>query len=259
MFGRFDGSEPVNPPKVGVHALLRSVGMADDPPVGPDLPKLRRIGAVIVPRLRFMTVGLVGLVLLTACGDTFVPPAAVVNGVRIAQDALEGRLNLLLTDPTLAAQVSGAGGKVRRADLTRQVLGFMIRQQIIEAYARAHAITVSEAEVEQSLQEAIQQVGGQEAFEQELRRRGLTVENVRRNIAEALLSNRVRDDVALARLGASGTPTPEQADQAFGDWIREQLGRADIEVNPRFGGFDVEQATVCRIVSTAGDLSCGEA
>jgi hypothetical protein len=54
-------------------------------------------------------------------------------------------------------------------------------------------------------------------------------------------------------------PSPEELNQAFGQWLREEMAGADIEVNPRFGALDLDQLSVCRVVSTSGDTSCSTA
>ncbi|HJP66237.1 MAG TPA: SurA N-terminal domain-containing protein [Actinomycetota bacterium] len=204
--------------------------------------------------LKLSALVVAGLV-LSSCGGTFVPPAAVVNGVAISQAAVEDRLEAALADPSLAGQLTGPSGGERKADIARQVLALLIRQQILAGYAETHRVTVTGAEIQQSLSQAIEQIGGQAQFNHELKIRGLTVADVRENIRQVLLAQKVQQAVVTA----SGTPTdvsPQQADQIFTQWLTTELRRADIEVNPRFGAFDVKRATVCRLSSTAGDVTC---
>jgi hypothetical protein len=209
--------------------------------------------AVIPLRLAFGAFG--ATVLLSGCSGPLTPPAAIVNGVRISQDTVEERLEAALADPSLAAQLTGSDAAERKADIARQVLSLLIDQQVIGRYAGTHHISVAPNEVEQSLRDAIDQLGGQAAFDRELRIRGLTVDDVRENIRQGLIGQKVQQAVVQAS-GAPANVTPQQAAQIFGQWLEAQLRRADIEVNPRFGDFDVKRATVCRISSTAGDVSC---
>jgi hypothetical protein len=201
---------------------------------------------------------LLAAVLLSGCSNTFVPAAAIVDGVKISQDTLEARYqrNLALADPTAAAQIKAPGAVARRADFTRQVLSSLILEQIIEGYATEHHLKVTAAEINRELNSEIAQLG-QARFQQELKRRGLVVADVRESIREFLLQNKVRDDVT------KGLPADAQADQVnqfLNAWLQKRLTNADIEVNPRFGTFDPKSASVCRIVSTAGDLApgCGQ-
>ncbi len=183
----------------------------------------------------------------------------MVNGFEISQEALDDEVRLALTDPNLAAQVGGPGGVVRRTELTRQVLSFLIRQRIIETFARARQITVSESEVDVEFTATVDQIGGQAAFDRELRSRGLTPQDVRDNIERALLANKVVDAVGQQELSGPTDPTPEELNQVFGEWLRDEMAAADIEVNPRFGALDLEAGAVCRVVSTSGQTSCTSA
>jgi hypothetical protein len=180
----------------------------------------------------------------------------VVDGFEISLEVVDDQVGLALTDPNLAAQVAGAGGAERRADLTRQVLAFLIRQHIIEEFAREQGISVSASEIDTELASTVEQVGGQAAFDRELRGRGLTTEDVRDNIRRGLLANKVVEAVGDQELPDTEEPTPEALNQAFGEWLLDEMAAAEIEVNPRFGALDLDQGSVCRVVSTAGDTSC---
>jgi hypothetical protein len=209
-----------------------------------------------VTRLRFAVPAIASLVVLSACAGTFTPPAAIVDGVAITQDALKERVDLASADPNTAAQLA-QGGPEAEADFTRQVLGSLIVQQVIEGYADGHGLTVTTAEINRELNDEIQRTG-RAAFERELRQRGLTVADVRQSIRSFLLQNKVRDDITK---GLPPSTSPEQVNQFLNQWLERQVARADIEVNPRFGRFEPKQVAVCRVVSTAGDVSpsCGRA
>jgi hypothetical protein len=209
----------------------------------------------VTPRRLFL-VAVASALLLSACSGTFVPPAAIVDGVRISQDALQDRVDQALANPETAAQVA-QGGAVARGDLTRQLLGSLIVQQVIDRYAERHALTVTTAEVNRELNAETQRVG-QAAFERELRQRGLTVADVRESIRAFLIQNKVRDDITK---DLPADTAPEQVNQFLSRWLEQQVAQTDIEVNPRFGKFDAKAIAVCRIVSTAGDVApdCAQA
>ena len=65
---------------------------------------------------------------------------------------------------------------------------------------------------------------------------------------------KVQGALATARFGPQATP--QQASQAFQDWLRRALRTADIEVNPLYGRFDPAQARICPIQSTAATPAC---
>jgi hypothetical protein len=196
------------------------------------------------------------VLLLSACSGTFVPPAAIVDGVRISQDALQARVDQALSNPETAAQVA-QGGAAARADFTRLVLGSLIVQQVIDRYAERRKLVVSAAEINRELNAEIQRVGRQ-SFERQLHQQGLTVADVRESIRAFLIQNKVRDDITTDL--PADTP-PEQVNQFLNRWLEGQVAQADIDVNPRFGKFDPKAVAVCRIVSTAGDTApdCGQA
>jgi hypothetical protein len=197
---------------------------------------------------------LVAVLLLSACGTTFQSAAAVVNGTRISQDAVEVRLSALLADPQVAQQITGPAGAEQRKSFARRLLAFLIREDLVQAYASGHSLTVSPSEVETLLQQVIQQTGGQSGFQRELARRHLTADDVRTNIRQSLLEGKVRDTLAKARFGPSATD--QQKTQALDQWLALQFRSADIEVNPRFGRFDPSKGTICAIDSTAATTAC---
>lgn len=193
---------------------------------------------------------LVSIGLLSACGDRFAAPAAVVDGSKISTDSLQRELDLLLVDPQLKQQVAGPRGETNRKDLTRRLLAFLIELRVIEGYARANGISVNLAEVDQALAQTIQGLGGRAQFQRELKARGLTFGAVRRNLQRQILFRKVEDRLG-ARAGLSASATQEEKDRAFQEWFSQKLSSADIDVNPRFGRLDPKSGQIVPITSTA--------
>lgn len=202
------------------------------------------------PSIRILAIGFAAVLLLSACGERFAAPAAVVDGRKISTDSLQKELDLLLLDPQLKQQVAGQAGEANRKDLTRRLLAFLIELRVIQGYARANGISVTPAEVDQALQQTIQDLGGRAQFQQELKARGLTIAAVRRNLERQLLFRKVEDRLA-ARAGLSATASQGEKDRAFQQWFSQQLTSADIEVNPRFGRLDQRNGQIVPISSTA--------
>jgi len=197
------------------------------------------------------------VVLLSACGS-FGSPAATVNGVAISQDELARQLNAVLLQPQFAQQVTGPTGAERRRELARQLLAFLIRQQVMVDYAEQAGIHVAPGAIDAQLSQAVQQAGGKGRFEQELRKSGLTEADVRTNIRDAILAQRVQDIVVAQRGGPPGSdPQAVQTrSKIFSDWLNEQVARADVEVNPRYGRFDPKNGQICAVTSTAATVGC---
>ena len=188
--------------------------------------------------------------MLSACGDALSAPAAVVDGSRISTDTLGRELDVLLLDPQLRQQVSGARGDEARKDLTRRLLAFLIQLRLVEGYATANAISVTSAEVDLALERTIQGIGGQSEFDRELRTRGLSLGAVRRNLERQVLFDEVIESLA-ARAGFASTASRQEKESAFQEWMTGRLRSADIEVNPRFGRLDPASGRVVPIRSTA--------
>jgi hypothetical protein len=182
---------------------------------------------------------LAGVALLSACGGRFVPPAAIVNGEEITQADLRDRVREFLANPEFAVQARGPKGDAYTRDLTRRVLGALIRQRVIAEYAVTKGTTVTSQEVDQQVDAIIQRVGGPVRFRQALKKEGLTLGELRRDIHEGLLLDKVRREVV-----GPAAADPNQAQVVFSRWLGGRLSRARIEVNPRFGTFDPKSPDV---------------
>jgi len=174
----------------------------------------------------------------------------VVNGHEITQAALVHAVNLQLK----RAQGAAVGGTAEQAtkDLTRQVLGVLIEQEVIIDYARAQAIGVESSEVDAQVAQITSQVGGQAQFEQVLRARGLTLADLRAAIERSLLIGKVEDRIVNACVGCPANMTQQQKNQLFLGWIRQQALSGHAVVNPRYGRLDPTQLTIVPIHSTLG-------
>jgi FKBP-type peptidyl-prolyl cis-trans isomerase (trigger factor) len=161
-------------------------------------------------------------------------------------ERLETELDQLLIQPQFAREVEGPDGEAARKELTRRLLSFIIQNEVLERYARAHDITVSSDEVDDELAREVERLGGQEAFDREVESQGLTLAAVRRNIERNVLSDKVR----AAVLEEQGISPSDQAEEALRRWYAEQLAALDVEVNPRFGVLDPETGAIEAATST---------
>lgn len=209
-------------------------------------------------RLRFRSVLLASvaglLLLLSACGHAFESAAAIVNGNRITQEALEVQLESFLSNPQIAPQVRGPEGAAQRKIYTREILAFMIRKRLVQAYAARQGIAVAPTEIDSALKQVVQQTGGPAGFNQQLKRRHLTVQDVRANIEESLLEGKIAQTVGLKQFGPNATD--QQRSAAFNQWLSLQFRSGDIEVNPRIGRLDPSTGTICAVDSTADTTTC---
>jgi SurA N-terminal domain len=188
-------------------------------------------------------------IMLSACGSRFLAPAATVDGRDISQDELRATLDVALSDPQVAQQVTGPRGGQAKADLTRRALASLIRLEVADEFADEHGIAVTTAEVDRQLASIVSQIGGQQQFDSLLKSRGLTLPQVRVLLREQVLLGKVRDAVVAAL--PSPPNDPEGRDLAFQRWLEDRVTRADVTVNPRFGHFERRTGQVLPITSTA--------
>jgi parvulin-like peptidyl-prolyl isomerase len=101
--------------------------------------------------------------------------------------------------------VESAEGRERLAQARRQVLEQMIDQELIRQAAAEMGVSISQAQLQSSIQEIIDQSGGQEEFEQSLQAMGTTYEDFQQMLLDQLLSEAVYGAVT-----ASISTTAEQ-------------------------------------------------
>ncbi|MGH7724869.1 MAG: peptidylprolyl isomerase [Candidatus Eiseniibacteriota bacterium] len=189
---------------------LRTDARAQAPPAGgtpPSPPPSRPgtpTGAPAVPSAR---------------GERMDGVAATVNDEVILQSEVDEQVYLFLVQNNLRPDSAGV------AQLRREVIDRLIDEKVIVSEAKRQNISVSDAEVEKNVNEAIadarKRVGSDAAFQEELRREGLT---------EADLKNRYRDDVRRqllanqllrSRLEKGGEVTPAEAEKYFNEHPNE--------------------------------------
>ncbi|HIP87985.1 MAG TPA: hypothetical protein EYH27_06075 [Anaerolineales bacterium] len=82
-------------------------------------------------------------------------------------------------------------GQAQLLQLRQEVLTGLIEQVLVEQAAAREGITVSDEEVEAALAQLIEEVGGEEAFQQQLEQNGLTWEEVREGQRATMLYQKV--------------------------------------------------------------------
>jgi hypothetical protein len=180
---------------------------------------------------------------VAACGGDSTPPAAVVGGQEITMERLAQELNLLLAEAQYAELVQGPNAADARREITRELLTFLIQEEVFLQYARANDITIQPSEVEQQLDAEVARAGGPDAFEQELETRGLSLATARRNIQRNILQEKVKAAL-LDERGLSADEQPVEATAALQQWYRDRLIALDVRVDPSFGRFDVETGLI---------------
>lgn len=172
--------------------------------------------------------------LLTACGNDAHPgAAAVVGGERIEVSALQAQVRDVRdaqeASPQAAELIKNTG------QLGQVKLNSMIFDRILQKAADDAGVTVSRKEIQTTRQAAAQQSGGEDQLAAMLLQQGaLTADQI---------DTAIRREVLMSKLAASlgaNTTTPEGQQQVLGTLVKtsEKLG---IDVNPRYGAWDVKQ------------------
>ena len=151
--------------------------------------------------------------------------AAMVNGEPIQmadyqREATQAR-SFLMSDPKFSA--STAEGQQALQTINNQVLESLIGEALIRQYAQKNGLTITDTELNQSLDSLIKDMGGDQEFEKALAARGLTREMFTATQRTQLLGNKVRDAVTtdvpqtMEQVHARHilVQTPDQAAQAL--------------------------------------------
>ncbi|HVM11747.1 MAG TPA: peptidylprolyl isomerase [Actinomycetota bacterium] len=148
------------------------------------------------------------VLLLSGCA-AFDTAAAVVDGSRIEEEPFARTLEYFAADPQFAAQFPGEEAREGKRSLARQLLTFLIHQVVIEEHARARSLGADEAAVERRLQEQIQALGGEQAFDRQLAAAGAS----RGDVEDLIRKQVLRENVA--RLVVTEQVPEEQLRQQY--------------------------------------------
>jgi parvulin-like peptidyl-prolyl isomerase len=182
-----------------------------------------------------------------------IPLAATVNGQPILLSDYERRV--AQTEQSLLAQELDANtteGQARLADIRQEVLENLIDWALIEQEAPGLGVTVGDADLEAQIAADIEAGGGQAAFDEWLKATGLTREEYKQMLHEALLTQRV-----MAAVTANVSQTAEQvhARQIVVDSseVASQV-LAELQAGADFAKVAREKSTDVATKENGGDL-----
>ncbi|MEU3419457.1 MULTISPECIES: SurA N-terminal domain-containing protein [Streptomyces] len=174
--------------------------------------------------------------LLTACGNDAHPgAAAVVGGQRITVAQLENRVGEVRDAQRAALPDQDQYQQVlaQTSSLTRDTLHNMVLDQVIHRAARDEGVSVTRKEVQQLRASLEQQAGGSKGLQ--------TTWLQKYGIAPAHLDENLRLQLEAQKLAARlGTDTTQPA---FWKALSKASGELHIDVNPRYGTWDVQKSS----------------
>ncbi len=177
---------------------------------------------------------------LTACGGEAHPgAAAVVGDQRITVAQLESRVNEVRTaqraasadDARYEQAVAGTG------TLTRDTLQGMVLDRVLDRAAADAGVNVTRKEVQGFRTSLEGQAGGAQALETAwLQQYGVAPQRLEDN-----LRTEIRAQKLAAALGAD--MSTDQGKAVFWRALSEVSGELGVDLNPRYGTWDVETST----------------
>jgi parvulin-like peptidyl-prolyl isomerase len=124
------------------------------------------------------------------------PLAAMVNGQPIfLADYQEEMARFEAAMAEQGLDLESEDGKATLAQMRHQVLDSMIEQVLIEQAAAQESVAISEEELEATIQQNIEEGGGQASFEEWLQTSGLTYEDFKEEIRFQLLAMTIFEQV----------------------------------------------------------------
>jgi hypothetical protein len=173
--------------------------------------------------------------LLTACGNDAHPgAAAVVGGQRITVAQLETRVSeVRAAQRSVVPQAQYAQAIAQTGGLSRDVLHNMVLDRVLHRAAQDAGVSVSRKELQEMRTGLEQQVGGAKALQTEwLQRYGIAPERLEENLRLQIEAQKLATEL--------GTNT---GDPAFWKALAEASKKLDIDLNPRYGTWDVQKSS----------------
>jgi parvulin-like peptidyl-prolyl isomerase len=135
--------------------------------------------------------------LVAACGGPAGSPntAATVNGDEITVAEVESQFEAASANPQIAQQLEGDESGDLESQLQAEILTNLIEARLVEQGAEELGIEVAPEEVAEQREKIVEQVGGQEQFDQLVESSGLTEEQLDREFRLIVMQERVQEEL----------------------------------------------------------------
>ncbi|WP_340560904.1 SurA N-terminal domain-containing protein [Streptomyces sp. GSL17-111] len=174
-----------------------------------------------------------GVPLLAGCGSEAHPgAAALVDGDRIEVSSVQARAEAVRD----AQRADPNGGQLleQTGPLSRYTLNYMLRERVVEeTAARLGVDDLTRREVQQFRAEQEDARGGPEAYEAFMLQQTVAPDQIDKVLRMQLLIDRIAQELGV------GPQTPN-ADEVLNAEFVETAEALDIDVNPRYGEWNVE-------------------
>lgn len=185
-------------------------------------------------RRTVLSAAVAGLAAAALAGCNTAPgAAAIIGNQRISNAQVTGYVRDALSNAGYASSVPDP------AALARKELSLRIQQALFEAQAAQEGVSVSDANVNSTIQQLEAQAGGKKALDSQALQSGIAPSDIATNVRVNLLVD------ALARKAGVSDPTSTQGQQQANAIavraLQTQSARLGVRVNPRYGAWDPRQ------------------
>ena len=145
---------------------------------------------------------------LTGSGDPNV--AATVNGTEIPVSEVEQRFEQAKSQPQVAQQLESDTEGAFESQIQAQILSQLVVTQLLDEWASDLGIEAEPEEISSERDALIEQLGGQEAFDQAVEQSGLSESDVNEQIRARVLQNEIS-----AEVGGDTEPTDAEIEKFY--------------------------------------------
>jgi hypothetical protein len=185
------------------------------------------------------------LVVLTAC--TPINSAATIGGTSISVDQVQKTVDTILSERT---KVSTAGMNLETGEaLNRSQLSFYVISELLLQVARESHVEVTEQEITDQIKAVTAQVGGASGLTSAMVNAGIAPNNLRTYFRSYLISQKV--STALLAAGISKTDVTAAVQKL----VSRKALQLKVAINPRYGTWDPQQATIVAAQLAAGAVT----
>ena len=135
---------------------------------------------------------------VTGGGDPSV--AATVGGTDIPVTEVETRFEQAKTQPQVQQQLEGDAEGTIAGQIQAQILSQLVTAEILEQWGDELGIEVTEEDVEAQKEALIEQLGGEEAFDQAVAESGLADEDIQLQLRQRALQEKIAEEVGQAEV-----------------------------------------------------------
>lgn len=136
---------------------------------------------------------------LSACtrgvGNYFAPTAAVVEGRKIPESLISAQLARAIVDPEFAPLFQGPRARENRLNAQREILTSLIHDEVLSQAAGTLGVSISTSDVTSRLEDLRSQFQSEQAFQEQIDRLRLNVEQLEYLVRREILIGRVEEAI----------------------------------------------------------------